>query len=352
MEASDIDRPKLIEEAVEHIAALHTDRSGGAHARFASWVRRSKWHVEAVLIATAQLRELARLDAMVETVATRQPPANDESVRPGIPIRRAAFGGLGALAASVLVLVIVGYGSDHRTPSPGGIAFRQFANAGTVDLGFGSKMQLREHSRALVRDIDDGNGKEVTLLEGEALFTGHHQEAHPLRVLAGQFVLAVVGTEFDVVQRGAASQVTVISGAVRVSSVCPSQTATPQPAAVTLANHQMVTIDRRDCTSPIVVRTLSRDESIDNAIWTGQWRTFRGIAIGAAVKLFNDNNPNAVRMIVQDARLANRRIGGRFRVTDPEAFVNVLTQVFGARAEKAVTPDGSTVIYLRSATGP
>ena len=352
MEASHIDRARLIDEAVEHIAALHEDRSGVAHARFASWVRASKWHVEAFLIATAQLRELARLDAVAEAVAVRELPANDDSAYSTTSLRRAAIGVLGALAASVLVFIVVWYGSDHRAPTLGAPNVRQFVTAGTIDLGYGSRMQLREHSRALVRDIADGNGKEVTLLEGEALFIGHHEEAHPLRVLAGRLVLAVVGTEFDVVQRGTASRVTVISGAVQVSSTCHSQQARPQPTAVTLADHQMATIDRQDCTSTIEVKTLSRDESIDKAEWTGLWRTFRGIPIGAAVKLFNDNNPNSAHMVVQDARLANRRIGGRFRLTDPEAFVNVLTQIFGARADRGTTSDGSTVIYLRSATDP
>jgi len=352
MEAPDIDRNRLIEEAVEHIAALDEDHSGVAHARFASWVRESKWHVEAFLIATAQLRELARLDAMAAAVAVRELPANDDSVRPATSLRRVAIGVLGALAASVLVFAVVWYGYDHQTPTPGSINVKPFVTAGTVDLGYGSKMQLREHSRAIVRDIADGNGKEVTLLEGEALFTGHHQEAHPLRVLAGQLVIAVVGTEFDVVQRGAASQVTVISGAVHVSSVCPLPKAAPQPAAVTLGAHQMATVERQDCTSAILVKTLSREESINNAEWTGLWRTFKGIPISAAVKLFNDNNPHSAHLVVQDARLANRRIGGRFRVTDPEAFVDVLTQIFGARADRSTTPDGSTVIYLRSASRP
>src|SRR6185312_15744322 len=161
-----------------------------------------------------------------------------------------------------------------------------------------------------------------------------------------------VGTEFDVMQRDAESQVTVISGAVKVSLICRSQTSMPQSAAVTLTEHQLATVDNQDCATPVVVKTLGRDESIDSAAWTGQWRFFRGIPIGAAVKLFNDSNPSTVHIVVQDARLANRRIGGRFRVTDPEAFINVLTQVFGARADRSTTSDGSTVIYLRSAVGP
>src|SRR6185437_3956695 len=131
MEASDIDRNKLVEEAVEHIAALHEDRSGAAHARFASWVRGSKWHVEAVLIATAQLRELARLDAMAAAVAVRERPANDDSVRAATSLRRVAIGVLGALAASVLVFVVVWYGYDHQTPTPGSINVKPFVTAGT-----------------------------------------------------------------------------------------------------------------------------------------------------------------------------------------------------------------------------
>src|SRR6185437_7964449 len=137
-----------------------------------------------------------------------------------------------------------------------------------------------------VRDIAAGAGKEVSLLEGEALFTGHHDESHPLRVLAGRLVLAVVGTEFDVLQRDPTSQVTVISGALRVSSVCHSQKPAPQPTAVNLLDHQMAVVDNHDCTSPIQIKTLSRDESVDKAAWTGQWGSFNDLPISQAVELF------------------------------------------------------------------
>lgn len=349
METSEIERSRLVDEAVEHIAALHEDRSGVAHARFAGWVRGSAPRVEAFLIATTQLRELARWDALAEAMAADERPANDDSVRSTRSPWRAAFGVLGALAASIVVLVMGWYGSGHRVPAPEEPNVRQFDTAGIFDLGNGSTMQLRERSHARVRDIAEGSGEEVTLLQGEAFFTGHHDEAHPLRVLAGRLVLAVVGTAFDVLQRDPASQVTVISGAVQVSSVCRSQNTAPQPTAVKLMDLQMAVVDNHDCTSPMQIKTLSRDESVDNAAWTRQWGSFNDIAISTAVDLFNEHNPHSAHLIVQDEQLASRRIGGRFRLTDPEAFINVLEQVFGARVDRGAASDGSAVIYIRGA---
>lgn len=81
MDSRDTERNQLIDEAVEHIAALHEDPSGLAHENFARWVRGSAQRVEAVLIATAQLRELARLDALLERVTSASKgPCNDESI--------------------------------------------------------------------------------------------------------------------------------------------------------------------------------------------------------------------------------------------------------------------------------
>lgn len=348
METSEIERSRLIDEAVQHIAALHEDRSGVAHARFASWVRGSAPRVEAFLIATSQLRELARWDALSQAAADER-PANDDSIRSAPSLWRAAFGVLGALAASIVVVVMVRYGSGQTASPPEEARVRQFDTAGIFDLGNGSTMQLRERSHARVRDIAAGAGKEVTLLEGEALFTGHHDDSHPLRVLAGRLVLAVVGTEFDVLQRDATSQVTVISGALRVSSVCRSQKTAPQPTAVNLLYHQMAAVDNHDCTSPIQIKTMSRDESVEKVAWAGQWRSFNDMPISTAVELFNENNPHSAHLVIRDAQLASRRIGGRFRLTDPEAFINVLTEVFGARVDRGAAADGTAVIYVRGA---
>lgn len=349
METSEIERSRLIDEAVEHIAALHEDRSGVAHARFASWVRGSAPRVEAFLIATTQLRELARWDALAEAMAADEQPANDDSVRSTPSLWRAAFGGLGALAASIVVIVMVWYGAGHTAPAPQEARVRQFDTAGIFDLGNGSTMQLRERSHARVRDIAEGAGKEVTLLEGEALFTGHHDESHPLRVLAGRLVLAVTGTQFDVRLGDLTGQVTVISGALRVFSVCHSQKPVPQPTAVNLVDHQMAVVDNHDCTSPIQIKTLSHDESAGSAAWARDWGAFNDIPVSTAVELFNESNPHSAHLVVQDSQLADRRIGGRFRLTDPEAFINVLTQMFGARVDRGAASDGTAVIYLRSA---
>lgn len=124
--------------------------------------------------------------------------------------RRRLFG-VGAVCASVVLglaaLTLLQDRNVYQT-SVGETRVVQLADGSSVRLDTASRMQVRF----------DGDRRLIDLEQGQALFTVAHDASRPFVVSAGTAQVTAVGTVFDVRREKGEVRVTLVSGAVDVSS--------------------------------------------------------------------------------------------------------------------------------------
>jgi transmembrane sensor len=165
---------------------------------FQTWLAASPAHADAYhLAATAEADVVASLAAARPVAVVRPPKAR----------RWAPWAGA-ALAASLAGVVAY----QWQAPAPVPIVYETAPGAQrTIKLADGSGVILNGATRLIV---DGGSTRALTLAHGEALFTVRHDEARPFRVSVGGADVVDVGTRFDIVRDGGATQVAVSEGAV------------------------------------------------------------------------------------------------------------------------------------------
>jgi len=97
----------------------------------------------------------------------------------------------------------------------------------TVALADGSLMSLNAHSTALVKFTNQG--RDIQLLEGEALFDVARDRERPFRVRTQDATVQVIGTRFNVDARPMRTIVSVLDGKVEVSADVESGRSQAQP---------------------------------------------------------------------------------------------------------------------------
>jgi len=127
------------------------------------------------------------------------------------PTGRRAFIGFGAAAAAAALAVVIAPQlsapqTETYVTAKGERRTVQLADGSMVDLNGGTRMSVR-----LARD-----SRHITLAEGQAVFDVTHDARRPFYVAAGDRMVRVVGTQFDVRHLAGKVSVTVARGAVEV----------------------------------------------------------------------------------------------------------------------------------------
>jgi transmembrane sensor len=178
-----------------------------------------------------------------------------------------------------------------------------------VTLSDGSLMQLNARSRIAVRFT--AAGRDIDLLEGQALFRVKKDAARPFVVHSGAAQVRAVGTEFDVYRKKTGTVVTVVEGRVAVSD---SLVAKQTPAL--LSAGEQVTV---------APKLASRPRKADVAAvtaWTQRRLVFHASSLPDVAEEFN--RYNAQPRIIVDPVLADFKISGVYASTDPELFLRFL----------------------------
>ncbi len=206
----------------------------------------------------------------------------------------------------------------------------------TVVLSDGSKVTLNTRSKMVVDYTPDR--RDVALTAGQALFEVAKNANRPFVVTAGSRRVTAVGTTFDIRVDPRRVDVTLIEGRVRVDPVRPGLLAVIRPDVRQLKAGEQLTAT--DAGAGVAVAPA-------NIPAVTSWRQ------GAVV--FNDTPlPDAVAeinryaaepIVVGDPALAQYRVNGRFRTSEPATFVNALAAYFPLEARRA--PDGQTVLTAR-----
>ena len=324
--------------AAEWLVERDAGFAPGRASAFAAWCAADPRHEAAVL------RTECALDLIGEMPAIRAPLTARLAEETKI-VRPAFFrvpGWSAGLAAALTLAAVVWW--TFPSPAP---ATQHYATAPTrqqqVALVDGSVMNLNVSTDVQVALTPAA--RRVTLTAGEAHFAVAHDTARPFIVTAGGVSIRAVGTAFSVRLGEHGVEVLVTEGKVEITRDDADSTPAPAlPAAHPLLVAGERTLILRDATpADTQVERVSTDALQAAVRWHSQVMTFTNLPLRDAVTLFNRRNTQ--QLILADAALGERKIGGTFAADQVEAFVRLLAQ----DGDIAVERRAATEIVLRRA---
>ncbi|MHA6205945.1 FecR family protein [Dyella soli] len=327
---------RITEEAVSWYIEQQEPLTAARRVAFFEWLRASPRHV-AEYFAVAQMHgdfksvasrktdtveellERARgEDAIVAFPGRRATNRRTPEPRRGRTWRKAA--GVAAVAASVAMAWL---GVDYWRGMHGYVAQSIAADASavrSVSLADGTLVQLDRNSRIDVHF--DGRYRRIEVVRGNALFDVGKDRARPMLVSVGGHVLQDIGTVFGVKRDAGGDTLTVISGRVRVLEAKDASRRDADLAELTgdavadLTAGQQISFNDagHGVAQPVQVARATA--------WLPSEIRVRHETIGNVARRFNAYTSKP--LIIDDARIADRRISGIFLANNPEAFAAYL----------------------------
>jgi transmembrane sensor len=221
-------------------------------------------------------------------------------------------------AAALCVCAVAGFLAFRQPASPQEkIYTASLGNRESINLTDGSQIDLNTNTS--VRTLIGGGERKVWLEHGEAYFQVKHDAAHPFVVIAGNRRITDLGTKFLVRREGDELKVSVIEGKVQLDAAG----AGAQPQSTEL-NPGEVAIAKNETLS---VFSHAQKSLTDQLGWRRGVVVFNHTTLATAVAEFNRYNDH--KIVIADATTANLAIGGTFRTTDLESFIDVTQHVLG-----------------------
>jgi transmembrane sensor len=319
--------PAIIAEASSWFIEFRAgDVDGDARARFIEWLRRSPEHIHAYLEIAGVWAELPTSDPAgkidIEALIARARGEPDViSLSPDRPRSTPATSVVkpytswwgsrrSAVALAAVVLLAVAATLFLGRDKSGGSYSTGIGEQRTVQLMDGSTVELNARSAIQVRLTE--NQRDVTLLEGQALFRVAKDKLRPFVVRAGDAQVRAVGTEFDVYKKQTATVVTVVEGRVETYDESDS----PGTAAVVLSAGEQLTV------LPHVVTKPTRTDTAVATAWLQRRLIFEETPLSDVAEEFNRYNRRP--LTIDDSELEKLRISGVYSSTDPASLINFL----------------------------
>jgi transmembrane sensor len=199
----------------------------------------------------------------------------------------------------------------------------QIGEQRTCKLDDGSMVYLNTDSVLKVEFSD--RMRAVRLVRGEALFAVERESRRPFVVTAGNAVVRVLGTRFNVRKSMDATDVAVVEGAVQVTAADAPGVASPARLSAGEAMH----VARGE-----VPRT-SQARLPETLAWRERRLIFRDASLAEAASEFNRYNATQVR--VDSSVPAVKRLTGIFDADRPQALVLYAAQDESLKVEPAGT---------------
>ena len=304
---------------------------------FARWIATDE-HRQLFAGIEESWREFGRLDHAGETRAAVEtsgvmPPKTSRSKRGTVIRLRTAFL---AAAAAVALGFILWQRPARLDPPARQIVSADRGTTRTVSLPDGSSVQLNTESAIEIQFVPGERG--VRLLRGEAHFTVAKNPALPFVVRIGEFGVRAVGTAFNVRLRPEVLEVLVTEGSVRVIA----QPSSARPVALEAARNDLPVLTAGEM-AVIAVRGVVAAPSISVVVvppagieqamtWHKRRLEYADASLEQIVADFNRYNTH--RLVIADARLAQRRFGATFPAGDYDSLVRLLESTFGVIAER------------------
>ena len=300
------------------------------NVEFVDWLRESPLHVAEMLHACRLHRDLAAFDRWNRVAAfegdneSRVLSLLSPEQHPARNVRPRRFGVGLAIAASCAGALVVGAlvlgrfsESSWRT---------ELGERREVTLTDGSVVALAPNSEVHARF--QKNSRAISLVRGEALFHVAKDPGRPFIVTISNTQVRAVGTVFNVVQSDRAIAVTVVEGRVAVSGEDVTPPADTLEHSVPLSANQQLVISPTKHSS--AVHSVRGELEV---AWAAGQLVFQDEPVAEIVRRFNMYNK--VQIQLADESLAQRRMGGMFRTTDPESFVAVLQSAGGVAVNRS-----------------
>ncbi len=318
--------PAIVAEASAWFMEFRAgDVDGDARLRFIEWLRRSPEHIQAYLeisgvwaelpssdphgkIDIAALIERARGEADVIALSPdRAPTAAAASAGARQILRDRPRLAIFAAAATVLLAVAV---LLFRSGDVGGTYTTGIGEQRTVQLSDGSTVELNARSTIQVHLTE--LQRDLTLVEGQALFRVAKDKQRPFVVRAGDAQVRAVGTEFDIYKKQSATVVTVVEGRVETYD----DVDRPGSAAVVLSAGEQLTV------LPHVVTKPTRTDPAVATAWVQKRLIFEETPLSDVAEEFNRYNRRP--LTIDDGELEKLKISGVYSSTDPASLINFL----------------------------
>jgi transmembrane sensor len=324
----DEDRPMEVADAAAHWFARLADEaaSGEDWLAFEQWLGASPAHaaayekLEAIWVDLDEAAEdiMAALDAPVSLDAHRAARAR--------PSRRVWLGAGAGLAASLAVGVFTM--ADWAAPAetfvtaPGQTRQVTLADGSKVWINAGSRLEVRLRRR----------DRQVQMAEGEAVFDVIHDAERPFRIDTGDREVRVVGTEFNVRQRGDRFALSVRRGLVEVRpSGAPAASPARVAAGMSLTHQRGAAQSQLTQASPDGAFAWTRGQLVYAAAPLSEVAADLTLSLGRPVR-------------VADPATGQIRFTGVLALDDKDAVPRRLEAFAPVRAE---TRGGATILHRR-----
>jgi transmembrane sensor len=225
-----------------------------------------------------------------------------------------------------------------------------------VSLPDGSTVELKPGTR--VQTDFTPEERRVRLDRGDAHFTVAKDAARPFIVTIGNVRVRAVGTAFTISASGAAVEVLVTEGRVRIgdaegrnlidaTNVAPDPSAPPQaglPPGLDAGQVAVIPVGATSAT-PVPIATATSNVVERATAWRSVWLEFGDMPLSDVVREFNREAGGGAQPLLRTADEATGRVlvSGTFRADGIDAFVRLLQTSFGIEATRQ--PDGS--LWLR-----
>jgi len=373
---------QIYEEACSWFVDMRArDVDAAARQRFDAWIRKSPEHLRAYLEITELWQDASQLEfgGIGQDMNALVARAIEEKGENVIPFEVAAAGvrtgdagerngaiaaqatdaqALNsrsmtrrvAIAASLLFFACAtafyAWYQFYRAP----IYYTSVGEQRVISLEDGSSVKLNTRSRIRVHFTDQG--RDIDLLQGQALFQVAKDPSRPFTVRIDDFKVRAVGTQFDVYRKESGATITVIEGHVVVGSDLPANVSsgsavripavkvepTGSSASVSvvpgagssthLSAGQQVTV-AFNADEPLKPQPASVDTA---TAWTQQKLVFRASSLPEVAQEFNRYNKR--QLVIADAELASFRISGVYSSTDPALLLTFLRGQPGIRVRE------------------
>ena len=301
------------------------DWTAAKQAELDAWLAQSPAHAVAFLRVDAAWSRADRLSALGN-------PARDMAVEP-----QAKAGNRGGLllylrlAAAAILIAGLGSAGAYFALTPHDRVFSTpVGGHETVTFADGSRVELNTNTVLRARMT---TGQRIIWLErGEAFFQVRHDRLHPFIVIAANRRITDLGTQFVVRTDPRGLHVAVLEGQVWFDA-SEKQTAS-QPTLLKAG-------DVAEAQGKAVSVTREAESTLETGLsWRRGLLVFTHTTLAAAAAEFN--RYNRTKLVIADAAVAQRTIGGTFPITDVEAFARVARNALGLHVENR--GDGTLIL--------
>lgn len=264
----------------------------------------------------------ASVPSAIEPSQPDAAPSDAQSTRSGTRRSRRPSGWRLAAAGSLAALAILAWYAS--TPHWQTFVTR-VGTVAPVMLPDGSRLTLDSNTR--LRVAFDSHHRTVRLDRGEAVFVVAKNPARPFTVEIADKRVVAVGTLFSVRRNADDIQVLVEEGRVRVedhAGLAGTPRTTQLEAGGEAETHR----------GEIVIAHPGLPEIERQLSWRDGYLAFQGTQLSVVVAEFNRYLAKPIE--IDDPSIESIRIGGRFRCTDPEAFLALLQQGFPVAVNREV----------------